>query len=130
MFGSYTYLGVGIHGFGSTSRGAPTDGYGRLVYIDTHNSGYGAGWRRDSAILVHGAERDVLSRLRADEPLRRRLPPSPPNTPNRKRGPSKGDMYRITVTGPGATPDLLWQGPGLHKYKRAQLGPTSSSSGR
>ena len=40
----------------------------------------------------------------------------PPNTPNRKRGPSRGDMYRITVTGPGATPDLLWQGPGLHKY--------------
>ena len=40
----------------------------------------------------------------------------PPNTPNRKRGPGVGDLYRITVTGPGVTPDLLWQGPGLHKY--------------
>ena len=46
VFGRYTYLGAGVRGFGTTTAGAPTDGYGRIVYIDTHNSVYGAGWRR------------------------------------------------------------------------------------
>jgi hypothetical protein len=115
VFGSYTYLGLGIHGFGSTSRGAPTDGFGRLVYIDTHNSGYGAGWRRDSAILVHGPNGMFCHGFVPMNPYAGDYI-HPPNTPNRKRGPSKGDTYRITVTGPGVTPDLLWQGSGLHKY--------------
>ena len=25
-------------------------------------------------------------------------------------------MYRLTATGPGVTPDVSWQGPGLHPY--------------
>src|ERR671930_52939 len=32
------------------------------------------------------------------------------------RGPGNGEQYRITVVGPGLTPDVMWTGPGLHDY--------------
>ena len=53
VFGRYTYLGQPIFGFGSTAEGNPKDRYGRNVYIDTLNSAYGPGWKRESGILVH-----------------------------------------------------------------------------
>jgi hypothetical protein len=40
----------------------------------------------------------------------------PRGTPHRRRGPGTGDMYRLTATGPGVTPDVMWQGDGLHPY--------------
>ena len=116
VFGRYTYLGAGVRGFGTTTAGAPTDGYGRIVYIDTHNSVYGAGWRRESAIVSHGAAGVFCHGFVPMNPYTGGYYAHPPNTPNRKRGPGVGDLYRITVTGPGVTPDLLWQGPALHKY--------------
>ena len=36
-----------------TPRGAPLDSYGRNVYLDTFNSAYGDGWRRENSFLVH-----------------------------------------------------------------------------
>ena len=42
----------------------------------------------------------------------------PRSTPNRKRGPGTGEQYRITAPGPGVTPDVMWQGPGLHPYDK------------
>lgn len=115
VFGLYTYRGLGIRGFGTTSGGAPTDGYGRLVYIDTHNSVYGAGWRRDTSIVSHGVAGIFCHGFVPVDPYSGSYA-HPKNTPHRLRGPGKGDKYRITVTGPGVTPDLLWQGPGLHRY--------------
>src|SRR5437764_1259083 len=53
LFGRYTYMGQPVHGFGSSHFGAPTDGYGRLLYLDTHNSAYGSGWRRENSFLAH-----------------------------------------------------------------------------
>jgi hypothetical protein len=35
LFGRFTYKGQPIYGSGTTNYGAPTDGYGRLVYLDT-----------------------------------------------------------------------------------------------
>ena len=116
VFGRYTYRGAGVRGFGTTTAGAPTDGYGRIVYIDTHNSVYGAGWRRESAIVSHGEAGVFCHGFVPMNPYTGGYYAHPPNTPNRKRGPGVGDLYRITVTGPGVTPDLLWQGPALHKY--------------
>ena len=29
-----------------------------------------------------------------------------------------GDAHRVTVMGPGVTPDVQWQGPGLHPFNR------------
>jgi hypothetical protein len=39
-------------------------------------------------------------------------------TPNRKRPTGVGEQYRLTAAGPGVTPDVTWQGPGLHPYNR------------
>ena len=35
------------------AKGVPKDKYGRNLYIDTLNSAYGAGWKRESGILTH-----------------------------------------------------------------------------
>ena len=53
LFGRVTYDGQPVHGFTSTRLGAPTDRYGRLIYLDTWNSRYGKGWRRENAFLAH-----------------------------------------------------------------------------
>ena len=54
VFGQYTYQGKGIRGFGTTRVGAPTDGYGRLLFLDTYNSSYGPGWLRENSFVSHG----------------------------------------------------------------------------
>jgi hypothetical protein len=51
VFGRYTYLGQPIYGFGANAKGVPKDKYGRNLYIDTLNSAYGTGWRRESGVL-------------------------------------------------------------------------------
>ena len=53
VFGRLTYLGKPVHGFGSNNVGNPKDRYGRNVYLDTFDSAYGPGWKREAGILVH-----------------------------------------------------------------------------
>src|SRR5262249_34705049 len=53
LFGTYTYLGVGVYGFKSTSAGQPLDTFGRNIYVDTLNSAYGTGWHRENSFLTH-----------------------------------------------------------------------------
>src|ERR671915_134329 len=53
LFGRYTYLGKAVHGDRSTSKGVPLDPYGRNVYLDTFNSAYGPGWKRENSFLAH-----------------------------------------------------------------------------
>ena len=113
VFGQYTYRGAGVRGFGTTGRGAPTDGYGRLVYIDTRNSVYGAGWRRDASIVSTWATRDLLPRLRAGRSLRGLRAPeghaaSESRARDRRQIPDHRDgagrHSRRDVAGPGARP--------------------------
>jgi hypothetical protein len=52
----------------------------------------------------------------------------PRSTPNRKRGPGTGEQYRITAPGPGVTPDVMWQGPGLHPYNKQNPADVSLES--
>ena len=54
IFGQLTYKGVGVRGYGTTRYGNPTDGYGRLVYLDTRNSKYGPGWKRENSFVASG----------------------------------------------------------------------------
>jgi hypothetical protein len=117
LFGRYTYLGVGIRGFNTTHYGAPTDGYGRLLYLDTHNSMYGKGWKRENSFVSHGPPGMFCYGFYPFNPYVNGYA-HPRGTPHRKRGPGTGDMYRITTEGPGVTPDVMWQGPGLHRYDR------------
>ena len=42
-----------MYGFGATPKGVPKDRYSRTVYIDTFDSVYGAGWHRETGILLH-----------------------------------------------------------------------------
>jgi hypothetical protein len=115
IFGRYTYKGRGVRGFGTTHFGAPTDGYGRLVYVDTHNSMYGPGWARENSFVSSGPPGLFCYGFYPFDPFVNGYA-HPAGTPHRKRGPGTGDMYRLTATGPGVTPDVSWQGPGLHPY--------------
>ena len=115
LFGRYTYKGRGVRGFGTTLYGAPTDGYGRLVYLDTHNSIYGPGWARENSFVSSGPPGLFCYGFYKFNPYVNGYA-HPRGTPHAKRGPGIGDTYRLTATGPGVTPDVTWQGPGLHPY--------------
>src|SRR5262245_22927154 len=53
LFGSFTYLGRPVYGFRSKPSGEPLDTFGRNLYLDTFNSAYGSGWRRENSFLMH-----------------------------------------------------------------------------
>ena len=53
VYGRFTYLGRPVFGFDSDRYGAPLDNFGRLLFLDTLDSGYGAGWHRDNSFLFH-----------------------------------------------------------------------------
>jgi hypothetical protein len=115
LFGQFTYKGRGVRGFGTTLYGAPTDGYGRLVYVDTHNSAYGPGWKRENSFVSSGPPGLFCYGFYKFNPYVNGYA-HPPGTLHRKRGPGTGDMYRVTAGGPGVTPDVMWQGAALHQY--------------
>jgi hypothetical protein len=102
VFGRATYLGRPVYGFRSTSRGAPLDGYSRLVYLDTFGSSYGRGWWRENAFLPHRPTGVFCVGF----------------YPRNGRGPGNGSRYRVTLMGPGVTPDVAVTLPGLHKFRR------------
>jgi hypothetical protein len=112
LFGRLSYLGNPVHGFGSTGDGNPRDRYGRNVYIDTFNSVYGAGWRRESGILAHKPTGTYCHSFVSQKPF--------PGYPSQAmRPPAPGDKYRVTVMGPGVTPVIQWEGLGLTAADRA-----------
>lgn len=114
VFGRVTYNGQPVHGFTATRVGAPTDGYGRLVYLDTFNSRYGKGWHRENAFLLHNPTGIFCYGFYPFDPTRGY--PHPPGYSSTPRGPGNGAAYRITVNGPGVTPDVTFTVPGLHDY--------------
>jgi hypothetical protein len=114
LFGRVTYDGQPVHGFTATRRGNPTDGYGRLVYLDTFNSRYGKGWKRENSFLAHTPTGLFCYSFLARDPTKGYEHPAGfPSTP---RGPGNGEKYRLTVNGPGVTPDISITVPGLYDY--------------
>ena len=78
-----------------------------------------AGGAGRSAILVHGPNGMFCHGFVPMNPYAGDYI-HPPNTPNRKRGPSKGDTYRITVTsGPAPPPTCYGRGLGSTSSTRA-----------
>jgi hypothetical protein len=119
LFGRFSYGGVPVYGFATTRVGSPTDGYGRNVYIDTFNSVYGPGWKRESGILVHRPTGTFCHSFVAQMPF--------PGYPSQeKRPPAPGERYRVTVMGPGVTPVVQWEGSGLTAADRQQQSSTRS----
>ena len=111
VFGRYTYLGSPVFGFGSNAKGVPTDKYGRNLYIDTLNSAYGPGWKRESGILTHKETGTFCHSFVPQRPFA--------GYPSQElRPPASGERYRITVGGPGVTPIMQVEVPGLQDRDR------------
>ena len=117
VFGRLTYLGRPVYGYGTTRLGAPTDRFGRLLYLDTLNApAYGRGWRRENSFVTHKGTGVFCYGFYRHDPTSGGYV-APPNWPrHHRRGPGVGKRYRLTVPGPGVTPDISWEGPGLHPY--------------
>ncbi len=100
VFGSFTYLGKPVHGFKSTPSGVPLDTFGRNLYLDTFNSAYGKGWRRENSFLMHKNTGKFCYGFYS----------------HGARPEGDGDRYRATIIGPGVMPDIFWsdEAPGAY----------------
>jgi hypothetical protein len=115
VFGRLTYGDEPVHGFGTTLDGAPTDGFGRLVYLDTFDApAYGPGWRRENSFVSHNPSGAFCYGFYRFDPARGGYQ-HPPGRDS-LRGPGIGTKLRLTAQGPGVTPDVGWQGPALHRF--------------
>ena len=79
LFGRLLYEGKPVHGFKTPTRGR-SDRNARYVYIDTFNSAYGPGWKRDGAKVTHvgnGASVTASRRSQRRLPATRASHPSP-----------------------------------------------------
>jgi hypothetical protein len=114
LFGRYLYKGQPVFGFGTTSVGAPTDNFGRLIYLDTHNSVYGAGWRRENSFVPHNPTGAFCYGFYSFDPTRGGY--KHPAGVTGKRGPGVGDMYRLTASGAGVTPNISVTLPAIGPY--------------
>lgn len=94
LYGQFTYNGQPVYGFRASSSGSPLDAYGRNMYLDTFGSEYGSGWRRENSFLAQRPRGTFCYGFFA----------------HRQGRTGKGRSYRITVIGPGVTPDVSWQG--------------------
>jgi hypothetical protein len=103
LFGRLTYRGRPVHGFRTTRSGARLDKYGRLVYLDTLRSRYGPGWRRENSFVSHKPTGVFCYTFR-------------PRGGRRVAG--NGRRYRMTIEGPGVTPDVVRYLDGLPNYNR------------
>jgi hypothetical protein len=95
LFGRLTYRGRGVYGFSATPHGAPLDGYGRNIYVDTFDSAYGKGWHRENSFLTHHRGRTLGDFCYGF-------------FPHSGHPAGKGTKYRATAEGPGVTPDVMW----------------------
>ena len=101
LFGRLTYRGRPVHGFRTTRQGARLDKYGRLVYTDTLASRYGPGWRRENSYVTHRGTGTFCYTFRPRSP---------------RVVPGNGRRYRLTVEGPGVTPDVVRYLDGLPNF--------------
>ena len=103
LFGRYTYRGHGVFGYASTPSGRPLDSFGRNIYVDTLDSAYGPGWRRENGFLSHTSTGGFCYGF----------------YPHGGRPSGMGVRYRATVSGPGVLPDVSWEGAAPGAYDRA-----------
>lgn len=105
LFGRLTYRGAPVHGFSTTPTGDPLDRYGRVLYLDTLDSAYGRGWFRENGFVARRPDGTFCYGF---------VPHTGPR--GERRPPGNGARYRISVSGPGVTPDVSWEGAGLPGY--------------
>ena len=112
LFGRLLYGGQPVFG-SSTPSVRRDDTNARYVYIDTFNSAYGPGWKRDGAKVTHVGNGAFCYSF---APLERAPAGYPAPTPTFA---GTGQRHRVTVAGPALTPDLQWEGPALGSYNPA-----------
>jgi len=108
LFGRLSYRGSPVFGFSTTAEGDPLDGYGRVLYLDTLDSAYGPGWRRENGFVARSPDGSFCYVL---------VPHQGPH--GEARPPGNGRRYRLSTTGPGVTPDVVVEVAGLHDFDRA-----------
>jgi len=113
IFGRYTYLGQPVYGFGANPKGVPKDKYGRVLYVDTYNSAYGPGWKRETGILTHNPTGTFCHSFVPQRPFA-----SYPSQDLRPAAP--GERYRVTVGGPGVLPVMQTEIAGLTSADRSR----------
>ena len=115
LFGRLTWLGQPVYGFTSTTKGSPTDSFGRNVYLDTFDSAYGPGWKRENSFLTHRGTGVVLlrplparavPRVPGRRPPTGRQGPALPRDGRRPRRPPRRDVGR----GPAPPTTPRWTG--------------------
>jgi hypothetical protein len=102
LYGTFTYGGTPVYGFKSKSTGEPLDSFGRNVYVDTYDSAYGSGWKRENSFLTHTGTGAFCYSV----------------NPHGSHPAGKGTKYRATVEGPGVTPDVMWEGDAPGAYSK------------
>jgi len=106
LYGTFTYGDSPVFGFKSKPSGEPLDTFGRNIYVDTFDSTYGAGWKRENSFLTHTGTGAFCYSF----------------NPHGDRPSGKGAKYRATVEGPGVTPDVMWQGASPGAYDKTADG--------
>ena len=105
LFGRLTYRGLPVFGYATTPSGVPLDAYGRVLYVDTLDSAYGTGWRRENGFVARNPDGTFCYGF---------VPHVA--TDGERRPPGNGKRYRVAVSGPGVTPDVAWEGAALHDF--------------
>ena len=111
LFGTFTYKGLPVFGFESTRTGVPLDSWGRNVFLDTLDSAYGGGWKRENSFLAHTGTGVFCYGFYEHEPYA--------GYPAGRRPRGHGSHYRITASGPGVTPLVTWEGADPGDYDPA-----------
>lgn len=100
LYGTFSYLGNPVHAFRATRFGVPLDTYGRNLFVDSLNSAYGPGWKRENSFLTQRPRGNFCYGF----------------YPHGDRPAGKGEAYRATIIGPGVTPDIFWRSPAPGPY--------------
>ena len=116
VFGVYTYAGQPVHGFGTSRYGVPSDGYGRLIFLDTLNSAYGSGWRRENSFVSHNPTGAFCYGFFKFDPMKGGY--RHPAGATALRGPGTGEKYRLVALGAGVEPNVETDVGGLHPYDK------------
>jgi len=103
LYGTYTYNGSPVFGYKATPAGLPLDTFGRNIYVDTFDSKYGMGWKRENSFLTHTNTGVFCYSF----------------NPHGSHPAGNGTQYRATVEGPGVAPDVMWQGASPGPYDKA-----------
>jgi len=103
LFGTFSYDSSPVFGFKATAGGNPLDSFGRNIYVDTYDSAYGSGWKRENSFLTHTGTGVFCYSF----------------NPHGSHPAGKGSKYRATVEGPGVTPDVMWEGAAPGAYDKS-----------